>query len=139
MASDPKLEMLHTIPLFARLNKDDLRRLGQLADRIDVPAGRILMREGDTGSEMFVIESGAARVDRGGAKLTDLGPGGWFGEMALLSEGTRAATVTTTEPSRLFVVAHREFHALMDEFPSVRGAVLDCLADRLRRVEPDVA
>lgn len=139
MASDPKLDMLHTIPLFARLNRDDLRRLGQLADRVDVPAGRVLMREGDTGAEMFVIESGRARVDRGGARLTDLGPGGWFGEMALLSEGTRTATVTTTEPSTLFVLAHREFHALMNEFPSVRSAVFDCLADRLQKMEPDVA
>ena len=130
--------MLHTIPLFARLDKNDLLRLGQLADRVDVPAGRVLMREGDTGSEMFVIESGRPRVDRGGARLTDLGPGSWFGEMALLSEGTRAATVTTTEPSKLCVLAHREFHALMGEFPSVRGAVLDCLAERLRKVEPDV-
>jgi CRP-like cAMP-binding protein len=139
MASDPKLEMLHTIPLFAGLGKAELTRLGQLADQIEVPAGRVLMREGDYASEMFVLTAGRVTVQQGDKMVKELGPGDWFGEMALISEGKRNATVSATEPSTLFVVAHREFHALMDEMPKVRTSVLDCLADRLRKVESDSA
>jgi voltage-gated potassium channel len=97
------------------------------------------MREGDYAAEMFVVTSGRVTVQQGDRTVKELGPGSWFGEMALISEGKRSATVTTTEPSTLFVVAHREFHALMDEMPKVRTSVLDCLADRLRKVEPDAA
>lgn len=139
MSPDAKLELLHGVPLFARLGKAELIRLGQLADEVDVPAGKVLMRKGESASQMFVIASGRVTVERGGRAVTELGPGDWFGEMALISEGTRNATVTTTEPSQLFVLAHREFHALMDDIPSVRTAVLDELADRLRRVEADAA
>ncbi len=139
MASDPKLDMLHAIPLFARLGKSELTRLGQLADQVDVPAGRVLVREGDYASDMFVVKSGRVTVQQGDRTVKELGPGSWFGEMALLSEGKRNATVTTLEPSTLFVVAHREFHSLMDEMPTVRTSVLDCVADRLRKVEADAA
>ena len=139
MASDPKLDLLHSIPLFARLGKSDLKRLGQLADEVDVKAGKVLMRQGEFGSEMFVVVSGAVRVEQNGETINELGPGAWLGEMALLSEGRRTATVTTTEPTRAFVVAHREFHALMDEMPSVRAAVFDCLAERIRKLDTDTA
>ena len=135
MPSDPKLDLLSRVPLFERLGEREMERLGQLADEVDAPADRVLMRQDDHGAEMFVISAGRVRIDRDGSTLAELGPGDWFGEMALLSEGTRSATATTVEPSRLFVVAHREFHALMDEMPSVRAAVFDCVADRLRKLE----
>jgi CRP/FNR family transcriptional regulator, cyclic AMP receptor protein len=137
--ADPKLDLLHSIPLFSRLGKSDLERLGQLADAIDLPAEKVLMREGESGSEMFIIASGRVRVEHDGKTIAELGPGDWLGEMAILSEGTRTATATTIEPTRAFVVAHREFHSLMDKMPSVRAAVLDCVAERLRRLEADTA
>jgi CRP-like cAMP-binding protein len=135
MPSDPKRDLLHSIPLFAGLGNAELERLSQLADEVDVPAGRQLMRQGDLGSQMFVIADGGVRIERDGATIADLGGGDWFGEMAVLSEGTRSATATASEPSRLFVIAHREFHSLMDEMPMVRRAVFDCVADRLRKLE----
>ena len=139
MASDSKQDLLKRVPLFERLGRKELDRLAQLADQVDAPGGRLLMREGDLGAEMFVISSGRVRIDRDGATIATLGPGDWFGEMALLAEGDRTATATTEEPSQLFVVAHREFHNLMDEMPSVRTAVLDCVADRLRKLEARAA
>lgn len=139
MTSEPKLDLLHSIPLFARLGRRELQRVGQLADEIEVPDGRVLMRQGDYGHEMFVIVAGRVRVDRDGRTTAERGPGEWIGEMALLSEGQRMATVTATEPTRLLVLAHREFHALMDEMPSVRMAVLESLADRIRTLESPVA
>ena len=137
--ADEKLALLRKIPLFERLNGHDLQRVGKLADEIDVPEGRVLMREGERGSEMFVVASGSVKVERAGKVIDTSTIGSWFGEMAILSEGTRNATITTTEPSRLFVIAHREFHALMDEMPSVRSSVLECVADRLRKLEPGAA
>ena len=135
MASDSKLDMLHAIPLFARLNGADLESVGQLADEVELPAGNVLMRQGESGSEMFVISAGQVKVERDGQMIGELGPGDWLGEMAILSEGPRMATATTTEPTRAFVIAHREFHSLMDRLPSVRTSVLDCVADRIQRLE----
>ena len=135
MPRDAKLDMLQSVPLFAGLARSDLQRVAQLADTVDLPADKVLMRQGNSGAEMFVVESGSARVDRDGVEIARVGPGQFFGEMALVAEGPRTATVTTLAPSRMFVVGHREFHALMDDVPSVRDAVLACVADRIRRLE----
>lgn len=136
---DPKLELLHSIPLFARLGAQDVVRLGQLADEIDVPAGKVLMRQGEHGAEAFIVAGGRVVVERDGRVIAERGPGEVLGEIALLSEGPRTATVTTTEASRLFVLGHREFHALMDQYPAIRLQVLDALARRIRGLETDAA
>ena len=135
MASNSKHDLLHRVPLFERLGRHELERLAQLADEVDAPSGRVLMRQGDRGAEMFIIAEGRVRIDKDGSTVAELGPGDWFGEMALLSEGDRSATATVAEASRLFVVAHREFHELMDEMPSVRTAVFQCVAERLGKSE----
>lgn len=135
MSGATKVDLLRSIPLFARLRKGDLERVAQLADEVDVQSERVLMREGQRGAEMFVIASGRVRVERSGQEIANLGPGDWLGEMALVSEGDRTATATTTEPSELLVVGHREFHSLMDELPTVRAAVFECVADRIRKLD----
>ena len=137
MARDEKLELLHRIPLFSAFDRRELKRVSMLADEVEVPAGRCLMAQGDRGAEMFVIESGQVRVERDGRRINTLGPGDFFGEIALLDGGPRTATVTADEPCRLLVLTHREFHALMDEFPKVGAEVLTALAHRIRRLEPD--
>jgi CRP-like cAMP-binding protein len=135
---DEKLDLLKSIPLFAGFGRRELTRLGMLSDVIDWPAGRVLMREGDLGAEMFVIVRGHAEVERAGRVIGEATNGDVLGEMALVDEGPRSATVTLTEPSRLLVVGHREFHALMDEMPTVRVQVLESLARRVRQLDPDV-
>ncbi len=139
MAGDPKLDMLRSVSLFAGLRQRDLEQVARLADEIDVPGGRVLMREGDRGAEMFVIVSGEAKVERNGQEVARSGPGTVLGEIALLSESRWNATVTTTEPSRLLVLAHREFHSLLADVPAVRTCVMDELARRLSRLQPDQA
>ena len=139
MAGDAKIEALRSVRLFSDLRQRDLEQVAQLADEVDLPAGHVLMREGETGSQMFVIVSGEARVDRGGRQIAVLGPGGHLGEMALVAEGPRMATATLTQPAHLFVLAHREFHSLMEDVPSVRDCVLTEVARRLRELEPDKA
>ncbi|MDH4142772.1 MAG: cyclic nucleotide-binding domain-containing protein [Chloroflexota bacterium] len=136
MASDQKLDLLRTIPLFSALGKKEIARLGQLMDQIDVPAGRVLMRQGDIGHEMFVIISGKLTVERDGSLVAERGPGSVVGEIALLAEMPRTATVTVVEPAQVFAMGHREFHALMDEMPSVRTSVLEVLAGRLSTLDP---
>jgi CRP-like cAMP-binding protein len=134
---DPKLELLRSIPLFARLGTEEIQRLGQLTDEVDVPAGKVLMRQGELGAEMFIIAGGRVAVERDGRSIAERGPGEIFGEIALLSEVPRTATVTAIEPCRLFVIGHREFHALMGELPSFRLQVLESLARRIGALEVD--
>jgi CRP/FNR family cyclic AMP-dependent transcriptional regulator len=137
VARDEKLDLLRRISIFSGLDKRRLERLGMLADEVDVGSGKPLMRQGEIGSDMMVIVSGRVAVERDGQRLNTLGPGDFFGEIALLDGGPRTATVTTEEPTRLLVVTHRDFHALMDEFPEVADQVLAALAHRIRRLEPD--
>jgi len=139
MATDGKMEALHSVSLFSDLNQRDLERVGQLVDEVDLPAGQVLMREGESGSQMFIILSGEAKIERGGQVVATVGEGSVLGEMAIVAEGPRVASVTLTKPSRLFVLAHREFHSLMETMPSVRDCVLNEVARRLRGLEPDKA
>jgi len=134
-ATDSKLEMLRKVPLFATMKDKELAAVEQLADTVDVPAGHVLMRQGSSGGEMFVIASGALSVERDGREVARVGPGEVVGEMALLSEAPRNATVTATEPSTLFVLAHREFHSLLDQSADVRKCVFDAVAQRIQAIE----
>jgi CRP-like cAMP-binding protein len=137
VARDEKLDLLHRIPLFSGFDRGRLERLGMLADEVDVPAGKVLMRQGDTGTDMMVLVRGSVAVDRDGTRINTLGPGDFFGEIALVDDRPRTATITTEEPSTLLVVTHREFHAMMDEFPEVAEQVLHALANRVRELDPD--
>ena len=136
---DAKLDLLRTVSLFADLGRKDLEEVGRLADTVDVPADKVLMREGQSGAEMFVIASGSVVVERNGREVARLGQGDVVGEGALLSEGPRTATVTTAEPSTLFVLGHREFHTLLADSAEVRRCVFDEVARRLRTAETDRA
>ena len=135
--SDPKVELLRSIPLFSALGRGELEQVAQLADEVDVPAGHVLMRQGAIGSEAFLLAFGEAMAERDGTHLATYAPGALIGEIALLAEGPRTATVTTTEASRLFVIGHREFHSLMQAAPAVQKCVMDDMARRLRELVPD--
>jgi CRP/FNR family cyclic AMP-dependent transcriptional regulator len=136
MARDEKLEKLRRVPLFAELGKSDIERLGMIADEIDLPDGRILTREGASGSEFFIITSGDVEIERGGRLLSTLGPGEFLGEIALIDGAPRTATARAKGPIRVMVVGRAGFHNLMEEFPSIRTSVLQALAKRIRQNEP---
>jgi len=135
MAGDPKVELLASVPLFAGLGRHELEEVAQLGDEVDVPSGHVLMRQGDRGDEMFVVVSGELDIDRDGRLINHMGPGAAVGEMSLLAEGPRTATVTTVGPTRLLVVGHREFHSLMDRHPTVRMRILAGLAEKVRNLD----
>jgi CRP/FNR family cyclic AMP-dependent transcriptional regulator len=137
--TDQKLELLKRVPLLSGLGKRDIEEVGRLAEEIDLPAGHVLMREGASGNEFFVIVDGTVRIDRGGATIRSLGPGDFLGEIALVDDGPRTATATTESPAKLLVVGHREFHSLMSQFPTIQTCVLQALAHRVRNLEPETA
>ena len=133
--ADTKREMLQAVSLFASMRPKELDSVERLADTLDVDAGRILMKQGDHGNEMYVIASGSVRVERNGKEIATLGPGQAVGEMSLLSEGPRLATVTTLEPTTAFVLGHREFHTLLADSAELRQCILDNLARRIRMLD----
>jgi CRP-like cAMP-binding protein len=135
MARDEKLDHLQAVPLFQRLGPRELERLGQLADEIEVGLDEVLARQGETGHEFFIVLDGHVTVLDGRKPIAHLSQGDFFGEIALIEDRPRTATVRADGITRLLVIPHREFHALMDEFPELRRAVLAALADRVRRLE----
>jgi protein phosphatase len=137
VARDEKLDLLQRIPIFSGFDRRRMERLGMLADEVMVPAGKVLMRQGDSGSDMMVLVRGSVSVARDGARINTLGPGDFFGEIALVDGGPRTATVSAEEPSTLLVITHRDFHSMMDEFPEVAGQVMNALANRVRTLDPD--
>jgi CRP-like cAMP-binding protein len=135
VARDEKLELLHSIPIFGRFDRKHLERLGMLTEEVDVPAGKVLIRQGELGDDLMILVKGLVAVERDGEKVNKLGPGEFFGEIALIERGPRTATVIAETPCRLLVLNHRSFHALMEEFPEVAAQVLLTLAHRLRSLE----
>ncbi len=135
MARDEKLVHLRKVPLFAKLSQRELERLGQLADEVEVGLDEVLAEQGRVGHEFFVVLDGHVSVLDKRRPVAQLHRGDFFGEIALLDGRPRTATVRADGITRLLVIGHREFNALMDEFPTIRAAVLSALAERLRRLE----
>jgi CRP-like cAMP-binding protein len=133
--ADAKIDLIASVPIFSEMGRRELEEVAQLVDEVDVPAGRVLMRQGSTGGEMVVLVDGRVAVDRDGRSLGERGPGSVFGELSLLSEGPRTATITTVEPSRILVAGHGAFHELMDNHPSVRTCVMNGVAAKIRTLD----
>jgi CRP/FNR family cyclic AMP-dependent transcriptional regulator len=128
---DAKVELLKKVPLFAGCSKSELRELAKSADELDVREGTVLTREGRAGREFFVLISGTARVTRNGRKIADVGPGDWLGEIALLTDSPRTATVIATSPIDLLVITDRRFRTVVETMPSIALKVLSTVSERL--------
>lgn len=131
---DAKVELIRKVPLFAHCSKRELAQVAAIADEIDLPAGKELIREGDRGREFFVVLEGTVEVRRGGNKLTALKTGDFVGEIALVSRIPRTATVTTTSPVRALVITDRSFRSLLDKAPKIQMKVLEALGARLAEI-----
>jgi CRP/FNR family cyclic AMP-dependent transcriptional regulator len=131
MKSDPKIAAMEKVPLFARCSKKELASIASLADEVDLPAGKVLTSEGDRGREFFVLLEGSADVRSNGRQLASLGEGDFFGEIALVTDKARTATVTATTPMRALVITDRAFRELLRNSPEIQGKVLAAVADRL--------
>ena len=131
LRKDAKIELLKGTPLFAGCTKAELQWIAALADELDLADGTTLIREGERGREFIVVASGTVRVTRGGKTLRDLGAGDFIGEIALVADVPRTATVTATSPVRLLVVTDRAFRGVLERAPSIATKVLQSLGERL--------
>ena len=130
MRKDAKLELLRQVPLFAGCSKKELGEIATLADELSLPAGTRLIEEGRRGHEFFVLVEGEVDVRAKGRTLSTLGDGSFFGEMALVSQRPRNATVTATTPVGVLVVHESGFRRLLHDSPQIQLKVLQTLADR---------
>ena len=125
-----KPERLKKIPLFSDLSGDDLQRLGSWTDEVDLPAGKPLIHQGNFPHEFMVLESGTAEVTHDGQHLADLGPGDFFGEIALLEEQRRMASVVTTSDATIIVMHSRNFRAMEEAMPEVAARIIAVMQER---------
>jgi CRP/FNR family transcriptional regulator, cyclic AMP receptor protein len=119
-----KAEWIKRAPLFANLSKRDLGEVAQVADEIDLREGKEMTRQGAPGRE--------ADVRKNGRRINQLGPGDFFGEIALVSDTPRTATVTATSPVHALVITDRSFRRLLKEHPAIQSKVLAAVAARLK-------
>jgi CRP-like cAMP-binding protein len=131
LGRNAKIELLKKVPLFAGCSKSELRELAMTADEIDLREGHVLTKEGRPGREFFVLVKGTARVARKGRKIADLRAGDWFGEIALLTDAPRTATVTATSTADVLVITDRSFRRVVETMPSIALKVLACVGERL--------
>jgi cAMP-dependent protein kinase regulator len=118
---DPK--RLEGIPLFAALSKKDRQQLSHHLDELIVQPGDHLVDQGRLAHEFFVIEEGTADVTRDGEQLAELGPGDFFGEMALVGDARRNASVTATTPMRVIIMHERDFRNMREDMPDVADKI----------------
>lgn len=134
---DTKVQALKRAPLFAGLSKKELAQLARVTEDLEVPAGQVLCREGDTGREFFVILEGETDISSRGRPVAERGSGDFVGEIALLEDTKRTATVTAKTPLRLFVLTREDFRQLVRENPDVERKVMQTLARRVVELSRD--
>jgi len=123
------------IPLFESLSRKGLRTIIQAATEVDVSSGKILVREGGYDRDLYVITRGEARVTMGGRKLSILGPGDFFGELALLDRARRSATVTAATDMRVMILGPADMEAVLKREPVLATYLLEAMAKRVRQNE----
>jgi CRP/FNR family transcriptional regulator, cyclic AMP receptor protein len=131
LRQNEKVELIKSVPLFQHCSKKEIADVARLADEIDLPEGKVLTREGQPGHEFFALVEGSATVVRNGRKVATMGPGSFFGEIALIKRVPRTATVTATAPVRALVIEARAFRGLIERTPSISLKVLEALAERM--------
>jgi CRP/FNR family cyclic AMP-dependent transcriptional regulator len=123
---------LSKIWLFSTSSTKELRTIRRALEEVTVPAGRMLCEQGTIGREFFLIVTGQASVRRNNRKVATLGPGQYFGELALLDRRPRSASVISDTEMTLLVLGQREFNAVLDTVPALSRKLLAAMATRLR-------
>ena len=134
MAEAP-VELLRRVPLFADFDKGDLERLARSFKERTFDAGSAVAEEGRGGAGFFVIESGEGTVSVRGSEHGKVGPGDYFGEIALIDEGARSATITADSDLHCYGITSWEFRPLVESNASMAWKLLEALAKRLRAAQ----
>jgi len=132
---DAKLEVFAGTPLFAGCTKRELRHVAAASREERLPEGHVLIREGERGREFYVLLDGTVEVTQNGQKIGLLGPGEWVGEVALISQIPRTATVVATSPVEVLVLTDHAFQRLLNDVPSIAAKVHASLKERQRPVD----
>jgi CRP/FNR family transcriptional regulator, cyclic AMP receptor protein len=136
-SQDTKVQALKNAPLFESLSRKELTQLARVSEDMEIPQGTALTKEGEIGHEFFVIVDGETQVKRKGRSLGTRGAGDFIGEIALLEQVPRTATVTAKTDLRVFVLTSKDFHHLLEENPKVERKVLRTLAKRVAELSKD--
>jgi CRP/FNR family cyclic AMP-dependent transcriptional regulator len=131
LRKNAKIELLKRVPLFERCSKSELQQIARIADEVPLPAGYELTAEGTPGREFIVLVEGSAEVRRKGRRLRELSGGDFLGEIALIADVPRTATVTALTPVNILLMTARDFRTLMKDVPSLQPKVMYALAMRL--------
>jgi CRP/FNR family transcriptional regulator, cyclic AMP receptor protein len=123
------------VPLFSELTDEEIQRVLAVAKEVEFPAGKTIAEQDGPGLGFHMILEGGAEVTVGGDHRSALGPGDYFGEISLIDERPRSATVTTTQPTKTLSIASWDFLPLLDRFPSIARNLLIGLCKTLRQSE----
>ena len=132
-------EWLAQVPLFNGLSKKQLREVSSLATRLDEPAGTLLTKEGRVGNEFIIVLEGEIEVRKGDEVVATRGPGSYVGEIALIDNRPRTATVIAKTPVVIEVIGRREFRTLLADAPELQTEIMNTMAQRLAELEAPVA
>ena len=135
---DTKADALAACPFFEGLSRNELLEIAKVTEDLEVEAGKALTREGQSGSEFFVIVGGDVSVTKDGQEIRTLGPGAFFGEIALLEDTPRTATVTAKTPLRFFVLTRQAFRSMLAHQPELEEKVVAALEERVRATSENV-
>ena len=129
------LESLRRVALFSSCSTKDLEKIAKAGDEVKMDAGSVIVDQGQTGREAFVIIKGSATVKRNGKKVATLGAGSVVGELSLLDHGPRTATVVADTECTMLVISQRQFLAVIDAIPAISHKLLATLAGRIRELD----
>ncbi|HET9242966.1 MAG TPA: cyclic nucleotide-binding domain-containing protein [Gaiella sp.] len=128
---DAKVKLLSGVPLFQACSLPELTKVAGIMSQLEEPEGKVLMREGEPGRDFFVIAEGTAEVRKGNRRVSTLGPGDFAGEVALLTNAPRTATVRATSPVTVLRVTSKGFADLLKTSPTIQRKIQKALADRI--------
>jgi CRP-like cAMP-binding protein len=130
-------DRLAAVPLFEGLSKKHLGQIARLMTELDLPAGKVLTQEGQRGREFIILLEGEAEVTREGKTIATRGPGEYVGEIALLDDRPRTATVTAKTDVVAEVLSRQEFTSLLASSPEISSHVMATMAQRLAELDRD--
>src|SRR5262245_60253387 len=130
-----QLESLRNVSLFSGCTTKDLERIAKASEEITMPAGALIVDQGQTGREAFIVLDGTVVVKRNGKKIGTYGSGTVVGEMSLLDHGPRTATVICESDCTMLLLDQRHFMGVLDEVPSLSHKLLAALAGRIRDLD----
>ncbi|WP_395152783.1 cyclic nucleotide-binding domain-containing protein [Ilumatobacter sp.] len=133
MSKNAYREHMQNVPLLAGLDTKELDEVIDISTDITVPAGRVLIKEGSSVQELIIVIDGNLEVTRNGQHVANIGPGGFAGEMALLTHSTHNATVAASEDSRVLHIEGGAFDVLLKRVPIIAVKMLPIVASRVAR------